>query len=220
MRAESRFSCCLIGEKSLLVLCAEELLRRGHEIRGVATLNDEIGKWSADRTIPLVRSTKDELAEFLSGNECDYLFSIVNYRVLPDDTLRLPKRGAINFHDGPLPGYAGMYVTSWAIINGERDHGVSWHWMVKAVDGGGVLQERRFPIWPDDTATSLNTRRAPSSASARAIPRPIPDAAPVTSAVSPSNSPTVCLLSGNSRRRRRDRLLSAASRSGEVRRGS
>ena len=158
MRAESRFSCCLIGEKSLLVLCAEELLRRGHDIRGVATLNDEIRKWSADRKIPVVRSTNDELAKLLSGDDCDYLFSIVNYRVLPDVTLRLPKRGAINFHDGPLPGYAGMHVTSWAIINGERDHGVSWHWMVQEIDGGGVLQERRFPIWPDETATSLNTR--------------------------------------------------------------
>jgi len=158
MRAESRFSCCLIGEKSLLVLCAEELLRRGHEIRGVATLNDEIRKWSADRNIPVVRSTNDELAKLLSGDDCDYLFSIVNYRVLPNDTLRLPNRGAINFHDGPLPGYAGVHVTTWAIINGERDHGVSWHWMVQEIDGGGVLQERRFPIWPDDTATSLNTR--------------------------------------------------------------
>ncbi len=158
MGAESRFSCCLIGEKSLLVLCAEELLRRGHEIRGVATLNDEIRKWSADRDIPVVRSTNDELVELLSSDDCDYLFSIVNYRVLPDATLRLPKRGAINFHDGPLPGYAGMHVTTWAIINGERDHGVSWHWMVKEIDGGGVLQERRFPIWPDETATSLNTK--------------------------------------------------------------
>ena len=158
MRAESQFSCSLIGEKSLLVVCAEELLRRGHEIRGIATLNDEIRKWAADRKIPVVRSTNDELAELLSADNSDYLFSIVNYRVLPDATLRLAKCGAINFHDGPLPGYGGMHVTTWAIINGERDHGVSWHWMVKAIDGGGVLQERRFPIWADDTATSLNTR--------------------------------------------------------------
>jgi non-ribosomal peptide synthetase component F/methionyl-tRNA formyltransferase len=158
MRADSQFSCCLIGEKSLLILCAEELLRRGHEIRGVASVNGDIREWSAGRDIPVVRSTNDELIKLLSGADCDYLFSIANYRVLPDNTLRLPKRGAINFHDGPLPGYAGMHVTTWAIINGERDHGVSWHWMVKEIDGGGVLKERRFPVWPDETATSLNTK--------------------------------------------------------------
>jgi non-ribosomal peptide synthetase component F/methionyl-tRNA formyltransferase len=158
MQAESRLSCCLIGEKSLLILCAEELLRRGHEIRAVATENDDIRKWSAGRNLPTVRSTNDELTRLLSDESCDYLFSVVNYRVLPEHILRLPKRGAINFHDGPLPGYAGMHVTTWAIANGEREHGISWHWMVKEIDGGGVLAEERFPIRPDDTATSLNTK--------------------------------------------------------------
>lgn len=158
MQVESRFSCCLIGEKSLLILCAEELLRHGHEIRGIATENDEIRKWSAGRHVPTVRSTNDELAQLLSGAPCDYLLSVVNYRVLPDRVLSLPERGAINFHDGPLPGYAGMHVTTWALINGEREHGISWHWMVKEIDGGGVLKEKRFPVRPDDTATSLNTK--------------------------------------------------------------
>ena len=158
MQVESRFSCCLIGEKSLLILCAEELLRHGHEIRGIATENDEIRKWSAGRHVPTVRSTNDELAQLLSGAPCDYLLSVVNYRVLPDRVLSLPERSAINFHDGPLPGYAGMHVTTWALINGEREHGISWHWMVKEIDGGGVLKEKRFPVRPDDTATSLNTK--------------------------------------------------------------
>jgi non-ribosomal peptide synthetase component F/methionyl-tRNA formyltransferase len=158
MQVESRFSCCLIGEKSLLILCAEELLRHGHEIRGIATENDEIRKWSAGRHVPTVSSTNDELAQLLSGAPCDYLLSVVNYRVLPDRVLSLPERGAINFHDGPLPGYAGMHVTTWALINGEREHGISWHWMVQEIDGGGVLKEKRFPVRPDDTATSLNTK--------------------------------------------------------------
>ena len=51
-----------------------------------------------------------------------------------------------------------MHVTTWALINGEREHGISWHWMVKEIDGGGVLKEKRFPVRPDDTATSLNTK--------------------------------------------------------------
>jgi non-ribosomal peptide synthetase component F/methionyl-tRNA formyltransferase len=158
MQAESRFSCCLIGQRSLLILCAEDLLARGHEIRGVATESDEIQTWATSRGVPVLPSSNDRLIQLLSEDPCDYLFSVINYRVLPDHILRLPKRGSINFHDGPLPGYAGMYVTTWALINGEREHGVSWHWMVKEIDGGGVLQDKRFPVSCDETAFTLNTK--------------------------------------------------------------
>lgn len=158
MQAESRFTCLLVGQQSLLILCADDLLSRGHEIRAVATESEEIRKWAAGRNVPVLPSTNDRLIELLSNDGCDYLFSIINYRVLPDHVLRLPKRGAINFHDGPLPGYAGMYVTTWALVNGEREHGVSWHWMTKEIDAGGVLKEKRFPVSSDETAFSLNTK--------------------------------------------------------------
>lgn len=158
MRAESRFTRCLIGQQSLLILCAENLLARGHAIRGVATESDDIRKWAASRSVPVLPSSNDRLIKLLTEDPCDYLFSVVNYRVLPDHILRLPKRGAINFHDGPLPGYAGMYVTTWALINGEREHGVSWHWMTKEIDAGGVLKEKRFPLSRDETAFTLNIK--------------------------------------------------------------
>ncbi len=158
MQTESRFTCSLIGQKSLLILCAEDLLAHGHVIRGVATENDEIQAWAAGRNIPVVPSSNDQVVKLLSAEPSDYLFSIINYRVLHDHVLSLPKRGAINFHDGPLPGYAGMYVTTWALINGESEHGISWHWMTKAIDGGGVLKEKRFAVARDETAFSLNTK--------------------------------------------------------------
>jgi len=158
MQAESRFTCCLIGQRSLLILCAEDLLARGHEIRGVATESDEIQSWAASRGVPVLPSSNDRLIKLLSEDPCDYLFSVINYRVLPDHILRMPKRGSINFHDGPLPGYAGMYVTTWALINGEGEHGVSWHWMTKEIDAGGVLKDKQFPVSCDETAFTLNTK--------------------------------------------------------------
>jgi non-ribosomal peptide synthetase component F/methionyl-tRNA formyltransferase len=158
MGAESRFTCGLIGQKSLLILCAEDLLARGHVIRGVATESDEIRRWAAGRGVPTVSTSHDSLVKLFSDEPCDYLFSIINHRVLSEDILRLPTRGAINFHDGTLPGYAGMYVTTWAIVNGEREHGISWHWMTKEIDAGGVLQGPRFPVASDETAFTLNTK--------------------------------------------------------------
>jgi non-ribosomal peptide synthetase component F/methionyl-tRNA formyltransferase/acyl carrier protein len=158
MGAESRFTCCLIGQRSLLILCGDELLARGHGILGVATENDEIQKWAAARSLAVLPTTNAELGKFFSGSPCDYLLSVINYRVLPDEILRLPKQGAINFHDGPLPGYAGVYVTTWALINGEPEHGISWHWMTKEIDAGGVLKEKRFPVASDETAVTLNSK--------------------------------------------------------------
>ena len=43
-----------------------------------------------------------------------------------DDVLALPAKGAINFHDGPLPQMAGLNTPVWALLNGEAEHGISW----------------------------------------------------------------------------------------------
>ena len=93
----------------------------------------------------------------LDPYDFDVLFSIANLRVLPQ---RLLDRAAIaiNFHDGPLPGYAGLNVTTWALLAGEPEHAVTWHLMTADVDGGDVVALERFPIRPDDTAFSLNAR--------------------------------------------------------------
>jgi natural product biosynthesis luciferase-like monooxygenase protein len=94
----------------------------------------------------------------LRGMAFDYLFSVANLSVLPEQMIAHPRRGAINFHDGPLPERSGLNTPAWAIIEGRQTHAVSWHEMTAAVDAGGVLATRAFPILPGDTAFSLNAR--------------------------------------------------------------
>jgi methionyl-tRNA formyltransferase len=72
--------------------------------------------------------------------------------------LALPQKGAINFHDGPLPRYAGLYATSWALLHGEEQHGVSWHTMLADIDAGEILKQQLFPISAEDTAFDLNVK--------------------------------------------------------------
>ena len=48
-----------------------------------------------------------------------YIVSVNNFRILGEDCLAIPQRGAINFHDGPLPRYGGVHPCSWAILRGE-----------------------------------------------------------------------------------------------------
>ena len=156
MRVEGRFSCYLIGSESLLVQCAEILIERGHEIRGVASAEPSIVAWARGRGVAVLDPGGD--LESVFAGDFDYLFSITNLKVLPDAVLRRPRRAAINFHDGPLPRYAGLYTPAWALIQREPTYGISWHVMKAAVDEGELLAQRFFDVAPGETSLTINTK--------------------------------------------------------------
>ena len=52
---------------------------------------------------------------------------------IPDDVLASPRRAPVNYHDAPLPRYAGMHATSWELMHGETRHAVTWHEVVAEV---------------------------------------------------------------------------------------
>ncbi len=70
----------------------------------------------------------------------------------------LPRVAAVNYHDSPLPAYAGVNATAWAIANGETSHAVSFHLIVEEVDAGDILCQVPVTIDPDDTTFSLNLK--------------------------------------------------------------
>ena len=157
MTSKSTFSCYVIGETSLTLQCCEKLLERGHSILGILSPNPDIRAWAESRGIPWDEPT-GALNGFMRARPCDYLFSIVNNAVLPPEVLALPRRMAINFHDAPLPRYGGIHATSWAIMNREQTHGITWHVMAPKIDAGGVLKQKTLSVSPTDTALSLNMR--------------------------------------------------------------
>jgi methionyl-tRNA formyltransferase len=157
MNAREKFSCYIIGAQSLLVQCAELLLEAGHEILGVITSDDMIGNWATERGIRRLDSRGDYLAS-LREQPFDYFFSITNLSIIPAEVLALPRRGAINFHDGPLPRYGGLYATAWALINREPTHGVTWHLMTNEVDRGDILEQEHFEIDEGETSLTLNAK--------------------------------------------------------------
>ncbi len=151
------FSCFLVGDESLLIQCGELLLGADHEIRGLLTKSPALERWAAEHAIPCLNSWAS-LRDALRERPCDYLFSITNLSVVPGDLLGLPRAGAINFHDGPLPHYAGLNTPVWGLLQGERRWGITWHQMTEAVDAGRVLREEAFDIAEGETALTLNTR--------------------------------------------------------------
>ena len=66
--------------------------------------------------------------------------------------------GAVNFHPGPLPEYSGLNVHQWAIINGERQHAVTFHRMEPRIDAGDVLIRAAVPVETSDTGLKLFMR--------------------------------------------------------------
>ena len=151
------FSTLILGEGPLVIPCAEILLRHKHTIQAIVCTNHVIQEWAQEQKIRYL-ARLDDLLVSGDGRPLDYLFSIANLSVVPARILALPRRGAINFHDGPLPRYAGLHATTWAIFNQEPSHGVTWHEMQQTVDAGAILQQSVFALAPDDTAFTLNRK--------------------------------------------------------------
>ncbi len=164
MHTDHRFSCFIIGEGTLPIQCAEILLERGHDVFGVISPDLQLARWARERGVPCLalgpdkRTHAGDIFSFLGQRPFDYLFSVVNYCFLPEEVLALPRKKAINYHDAPLPRYAGICATSWAIMQREAVHGITWHVATRQVDAGDILKQRRFEVCPDDTALTLNMR--------------------------------------------------------------
>lgn len=151
----TQFSAYLIGNETLTRQCGEMLLTQGHRLAAVVTRNADVRQWALGRGLR-VEAYGPDLAVRLGGH-VDWLLSVANLSVIGPEVLALAP-GAVNFHDGPLPQYAGLNAPVWAILNGEREHGISWHLIDGGVDEGDVLESLSFDIAPQDTALTLNTR--------------------------------------------------------------
>jgi amino acid adenylation domain-containing protein len=159
-------SCVVVGDAAVTLRCAEILLERGHSVLALVTGDGRVAAWAAERGAPCRFEppgeplTRDGVEALVDGRPFDLLFSIHNLRILTPEVLSLPRRMAVNYHDAPLPRYAGLHATSWAILQGELSHGITWHRMTAKVDAGEILLQRRIPLEPDDTAWTLNARCA------------------------------------------------------------
>ena len=86
----------------------------------------------------------------------DYIFSFLNYLILPSKLLKRAKY-SINFHPAS-PEYPGSGMSSWAIYDGSKDYGVTAHLINEKIDGGDILMVKRFSILGNDNAISLLSR--------------------------------------------------------------
>lgn len=161
---QSNLRCVIVGMGTLPLRCAEIVIENGHDLAAVISTDSKLSSWIRSKAIPVYSSTQEFLDNFQEPFE--YLFSIVNEHILRKGILDLPLKATINYHDGPLPRYAGTHATSWALMNRERQHGITWHLANDVVDAGDILIQKCVAISDDETAHSLNTKCYQAAAAA------------------------------------------------------
>ena len=96
-----------------------------------------------------------ESLQIIRQSKPDVIFSINNFRIIKKDMLSIPRIGIINYHNGPVPLYRGVNAASWAIINNERTHGVSWHFVDEEIDTGDIVGKKIFYVANNSTTGRL-----------------------------------------------------------------
>ncbi len=155
MHEKLKFSCVFIGGQSRLIRCAEIVIDKGHKIQAVVSDDEAVLSWARKHSLehfPIDTDWKSKIVH----QTFDYLFSVDNPNIISEAVRQQPRYLAINFHDSPLPKYAGVNATSWAILNGENTHGISWHVIAEQIDSGDILKQVSFPIQKHDTTFTLN----------------------------------------------------------------
>src|ERR1700741_446979 len=104
------------------------------------------------------RIKNDEAKQLFASHDADIAVVVAYGRILPEEFLRAPRRGCINVHFSLLPKYRGASPTNWAIINGEKDTGVTTMFIEPTLDTGPILLQSSTEIAEDETAPVLMDR--------------------------------------------------------------
>ncbi len=83
---------------------------------------------------------------------------VVAFRMLPEVVWDMPPLGTINLHGSLLPQYRGAAPINWAVINGEKETGVTTFKLQHEIDTGNILMQESFPINEDETAGEVHDR--------------------------------------------------------------
>lgn len=120
--------------------------------------SDSVAELAQANGVPVLlrdRPDDEELMTRLKDADPDLIVAN-NWRTwIPPQIFRLPRHGTLNVHDSLLPAYAGFSPLIWALINGEKEVGVTAHMMDEDLDAGDIVVQRAVAVGPEDTATDL-----------------------------------------------------------------
>ncbi len=100
----------------------------------------------------------DSFLALIDSYGCDLFVSMSFDQILKKDLYDLPELGTINCHAGKLPFYRGRNILNWALINGEKEFGITVHYIDEGVDTGDIILQKSYPISSQDDYRSLLTK--------------------------------------------------------------
>lgn len=106
------------------------------------------------------RIKNDEAKMLFASHDADVAVVVAYGRILPEEFLRTPARGSINVHFSLLPRYRGAAPANWAIVNGDKETGVTTMFMEPSLDTGPILLQQATAIRETETAPALMQRLA------------------------------------------------------------
>ncbi|MBB1285959.1 methionyl-tRNA formyltransferase [Flavisolibacter sp. BT320] len=161
-----------MGTPEFAVASLAALVEAGYNIVGVITAPDKpagrgmklqesaVKKYAVEKGLHLLQPEKLKnpvFLEELKNLQADVQV-VVAFRMLPEVVWNMPPMGTINVHGSLLPQYRGAAPINWAIINGEKETGVTTFKLKHEIDTGDVLLQEAIPIGEDETAGELHDR--------------------------------------------------------------
>jgi methionyl-tRNA formyltransferase len=128
--------------------------------RGMKLTESAVKKYAVEKQLPVLQPVKlkdPAFLETLKSLQAD-LQIVVAFRMLPEVVWNMPPMGTINLHGSLLPQYRGAAPINWAVINGEKETGVTTFKLQHEIDTGDILLQDRFPIGDDETAGEVHDR--------------------------------------------------------------
>lgn len=128
--------------------------------RGQKLIPSPVKECALKHQIPVLQPTNLKDAEFikeLEGYKAD-IQVVVAFRMLPEAVWNMPKKGTFNLHASLLPDYRGAAPINWAIINGEKETGVTTFFLKHQIDTGSIIFQEKEPIHPEDNVGTLYER--------------------------------------------------------------
>jgi methionyl-tRNA formyltransferase len=161
-----------MGTPEFAVASLDALVKAGCQIVGVITAPDKpagrgmqlqqsaVKQYAVEKGLTVLQPEKLKSPSFIEelGSLKADLQIVVAFRMLPEIVWNMPPIGTVNVHGSLLPQYRGAAPINWAVINGEKETGVTTFKLKHEIDTGDILLQEPIPIGDDETAGSLHDR--------------------------------------------------------------
>jgi methionyl-tRNA formyltransferase len=161
-----------MGTPDFAIPSLTSILESRHKLTGIVTAPDKergrgqklsftpVKEFALTHNIPLLQPVKLKEQSFINDlkNFNADLFVVVAFRILPPEVFSIPEYGSFNLHASLLPKYRGAAPIQWAIINGEKETGLTTFKIEEKVDTGNIYLRERVAINDEDNFGTMHDK--------------------------------------------------------------